>query len=195
MGAVAGDKDIIRSALHSAVESKSRDQLPDSSSGKRDSIPVALANEVVSNGEPRWSHHDRDYDCLNLIDCPIGAPGTPGYAEVRERYRHFTDADLWNICTAERTMAYGYVHDVACALIASPDPWRPVETPRDLERAAPLSADEYDLMTEVANKQVEQPGEVFDDYALPPCKKNAATNDTLTRKRPSRDCRPPEVAK
>jgi len=72
-----------------------------------------------------WSNSD---DSLSVATCPIGSPGGPTLDEVRNYYRAYSDNEMWKICLNRNSYQGAVSGACACSLLASPDPWRPVET-------------------------------------------------------------------
>lgn len=160
-------RDVIRAAVISE----------DSASDRQSEFDAALASavrdEVIENGTApkppvpvqHYYGRRREY-CQSFFDCPFGSWGYPNYYDLHTAYRNFSDSELWDICLGYRLGAYGFGRSWACLLLASPDPWRPVDVPSRLERGS---------------------GE-FDETDAP-----CVENQTLNRKRPPRDCeQPPE---
>jgi hypothetical protein len=146
-----------------------------------------IANRIAADAaSPRPRDDRRDhgrYDgvyCTSYFDCPFGFPGSPTFDELRATYRHVPDSELWNICLGRRAVAFEYLRQGACMMVASPDPWRPVDLPHDLEQTRVPSAEASDCLCRSGE------GGIVDTAieTLPPCK----TNQTLNRKRPPRDC-------
>ena len=77
-----------------------------------------------------WSNSD---DSLSVANCAMGSPGGPTFDEVRNYYRNFSDNEMWKICVNRSTYQGAVSGACACSLLASPDPWRPVETTHQAE--------------------------------------------------------------
>ncbi|HEU4781562.1 MAG TPA: hypothetical protein VFS58_16890 [Steroidobacteraceae bacterium] len=148
LSAVAGG-DQIGGAVRATVEKKVADQSKPNESDN--SISSAIADRVANEtSTPSIPHADRDRhytdhrddaryyrtdDSWTVADCPFGKLGTPTFDSLRYKYRDLTDAELWKICLNRNTTTIdGNVGACACALLASPDPWRPVDVPHNLER-------------------------------------------------------------
>jgi hypothetical protein len=213
--AIAADvnKEVIRAAVRAAVTPKPNPP-PQQQQQRRDthlsvpnsraqqqrydanSVPRTIAARVVENGRPSDSHRHHRYRptygpsyCTSFIDCPFGSPGAPTFEELRASYRNIPDSELWNICLGRRAAPFFfYGRQGACMMLASPNPWRPVDLPRQLERDQALSTEEIDLLDGFAEEMNQQPGEgeIVDESTLPPCE----INETLNRKRPQHACNP-----
>lgn len=141
----AGDKEKVSDKIAAAIEKKTQEK--SSSSDGDSSVSNTVAEKVRANvNSPNLdfdrdrldSHRDNyrytDYN-LNVASCPFGQ-GTAEYDSLRYKLRDLTDAELWKICLNRNAMTVdGNSGACACALLASPDPWRPVDTPHTLERA------------------------------------------------------------
>jgi hypothetical protein len=150
------NKEVIRTAVRAAVTPKPsppavsvpKPPQPQQQQPRHDdnSVPRTIATRVVANGKPSNSHrHDRysPIYCTSFINCPFGSPGAPTFEELRVIYRDFTESELWNIGLGSRAAPFFiYGREGACMMLASPDPWRPVDLPLDESTLPPCEMNE-----------------------------------------------------
>jgi len=78
--------------------------------------------------------YDPDFCRGGYADCQMGMPGAPTLEQLRVSHRDVPQSELWNICLGNTSIfMYGLGHYGACAMLAAPDPLRPVELPYQLE--------------------------------------------------------------
>jgi hypothetical protein len=146
--AIADDRSQIAAAVRGVVEQKASEEKKSDS----DSLLVRVIDAIASDdGEapplPReyrrkpsdirsqsYGRGDTSGESLRLATCPFGTSGTKTYDELRYFYRDHTDDELWKLCLNRDTAIDLNSGACACALLASPQPWRPVATPHSLER-------------------------------------------------------------
>jgi len=173
--AAAGKKDVSQSIARAVVGS--------SQPAKSNEVVQPIASQVAEKGYATSSSDDDDNDflwdllgCLIFKNCDDVGAVRMTFDDAQWAYRHFTDTELWEICLGKRDDFLGYRRSIACSMLGSPNPLRPVEVRSRLEHAdAPFVVDD----------SIEEPAPHFaGEYAVAPCDFNA----TLSRKRPVRDC-------
>ncbi len=197
----AGDKGKLRDAIREVVVRETAGQPSAPAHGGSFSSQVAdqVINTANTSPKPR---RDRSYEswrggrapdryaalyCFSFLDCPLGTYGAPTLEQLRHHYRNYTDSQMWDMCLGRRSTIFAYGRDGACMLIASPNPWRPVDLPHDLEHGNVSPAEDSEPLAGSADVPRQSPDEgetckVRDDNA-------PAGNATLNRKRPARDCK------
>ena len=124
----AAAADTVGGAIRDAVASKVEKRETAKAASTDTDLPVAV--NVGQKASPhRWHRvlwDDQDYS-LNVASCPMDVAGAPTFEEVRNYFRGHTDNEMWKICVNRNSYQGPVAGACACSLLASPDPWRPVE--------------------------------------------------------------------